>query len=971
MIVAVASREYRACECTLQSAQDTAKIHLLFVMLSCLYRDTLLETFLPPLTLQPPVRFSQALIAKRMATSVKLTKNISLARSSPMSHYLAAKGSTAWETSVKERKETVEDDVPVGWRIIEKATPATVQGAKEKKASGGLFSFWGRRQSQQAQVSNEAQGNSRASSLDKPQSPALEEANGGSRRPSQDSLRSLANSREVQLPSPSSEPSSSQTIPDPPTIMSSYATASDPVPERSSTPPAPSAVSRFLNKFSRRSSVGGSPRSSLALSSDDIEFLSDTVPSAADDADDGTTDALEKFVSAKRESVVLALPPPLAPPPRASPTLRPSSTVHNPHSTGSKAGSPTSDLEALFGSLGSWNAPTTSSVLSATGPSQTVIPPLAPPLVPSRSATPAGASGSGLSKPTAIMSSGALTSSRPPSRLQTSTPPLAGFALPPPPSFEPITSIKPSKPKLASPFPLPQGSASPAEPGPMSASSTSSYATAAESSSRSSPPSPTSSLPLGELYPHLVTPTTPPQPSAQAFFPSGMPRGFHTMSSATSTTPLASTFPSSPAPPLLRPQMQSTNAISPTAAPLKSDFFDEDFSDFQSPVMEHLSDPSPSAPSPIAKSPQTLTAARAANASRAAPVRSQTVPNSTHIAFPQPPLPAKSYKPPSMPPLQTLASFDDDDFADFQTSPRSPQNMQPSSNSTLFSNSMSDKALLTPKNSMSFSGFNDLIGGGSLATPSPPRVPAKPIPPLRPPSVPSLQPPPVPALQPHPVPALQPHPAVPPAFQPPPTPAPSPSMSASTLPSASSSSSLLARRESKKRSHAADHLHTLNLMEKAAAKSGQRWPAPLSPLPAIIPGPSGATGKGAYFDIMDEDAPTPATQPVPALVPSSSSPAALNPAGRPSGMGVGNTNGVPANGMSFMALNPTTSSSNGSLSNSLLQGWDSSFSSFQGASSPPKASSPDPPFVAPGMPANGKVVQGGLSAQDLLFFEGL
>lgn len=111
-------------------------------------RNALLESYLPPLTLQPPVRFSQALVAKKMASTVKLTKNLPLTRRSPMSHYLSAKGSTAWEISVKERKEVVEDDVPVGWRIVEKAPTTPTGDASKDKKSGGLFSFWGRRQSQ-------------------------------------------------------------------------------------------------------------------------------------------------------------------------------------------------------------------------------------------------------------------------------------------------------------------------------------------------------------------------------------------------------------------------------------------------------------------------------------------------------------------------------------------------------------------------------------------------------------------------------------------------------------------------------------------------------------------------------------------------------------------------------------------------------------------------------------------------------
>lgn len=280
-----------------------------------------------------------------------------------MSHYLAAKGSTAWEISVKERKEVVEDDVPVGWRIVEKAPAVTAtEGMKDKKTGGGLFSFWGRRQSQAPSTPIPGADSSRRSSSieNAPKSPVVGELKSESRRPSQESVRSSMTGSVAQLPSPLSESilqSPAQTDAATPPTMSSYSTAPEPVQERSGTPPAPSAVSRFLNRFSRRSSMGGSPHSSLALSSDDLEFLSDIVPSAADEADENSADALEKFVSTKREPIVAvpALPPPLAPPPKAPLTVRPVSAISNPTSAGSGTGSPAGasmDLAGLFGPLG-------------------------------------------------------------------------------------------------------------------------------------------------------------------------------------------------------------------------------------------------------------------------------------------------------------------------------------------------------------------------------------------------------------------------------------------------------------------------------------------------------------------------------------------------------------------------------------------------------------------------------------------
>lgn len=81
-----------------------------------------------------------------MADAVKLSRNTALARTSPMSILLAAKGSTAWETSVKSRTETPVDEVPSGWRILEKDTKKDEKaGDRVKKPTGLLASFWSRR----------------------------------------------------------------------------------------------------------------------------------------------------------------------------------------------------------------------------------------------------------------------------------------------------------------------------------------------------------------------------------------------------------------------------------------------------------------------------------------------------------------------------------------------------------------------------------------------------------------------------------------------------------------------------------------------------------------------------------------------------------------------------------------------------------------------------------------------------------
>lgn len=81
-----------------------------------------------------------------MADAVKLSRNTALARTSPMSTFLAAKGSTAWETSVKSRMETPSDEVPLGWRILEKDHKKDEKAEEKlKKPAGLLAGLWGRR----------------------------------------------------------------------------------------------------------------------------------------------------------------------------------------------------------------------------------------------------------------------------------------------------------------------------------------------------------------------------------------------------------------------------------------------------------------------------------------------------------------------------------------------------------------------------------------------------------------------------------------------------------------------------------------------------------------------------------------------------------------------------------------------------------------------------------------------------------
>lgn len=200
-----------------------------------------------------------------MAEGLKLTRHVPFTRTSPMGQYLLSKGSTAWETSVKTRIDVSQDDLlPVGWRLADKGKEIATD--TKKKPTGGLLSFFGRRP-----ASPPPDGGVRPMS---PVASAVSKSATNTPRASLDSAK----------PPPPLPPPSPKEVPHP-SSLSSINMASDSAPQApliAAEDGQPSAVSRFLGRFSRtRSSTG----SSLALSSDDLAFLSD-VPSASDSVED-------------------------------------------------------------------------------------------------------------------------------------------------------------------------------------------------------------------------------------------------------------------------------------------------------------------------------------------------------------------------------------------------------------------------------------------------------------------------------------------------------------------------------------------------------------------------------------------------------------------------------------------------------------------------------------------------------------
>ena len=85
-------------------------------------------------------------------------------------------------------------------------------------------------------------------------------------------------------------------------------------------------MSRFLQRFSRPRTSSSSPRDSLALSSDDLEFLSDVRSKSNDPSQtiDGLIAGLESEIERTESSTLHGkLPPPLPPPPKGSSSSSP------------------------------------------------------------------------------------------------------------------------------------------------------------------------------------------------------------------------------------------------------------------------------------------------------------------------------------------------------------------------------------------------------------------------------------------------------------------------------------------------------------------------------------------------------------------------------------------------------------------------------------------------------------------------
>ncbi|KDR80575.1 hypothetical protein GALMADRAFT_135713 [Galerina marginata CBS 339.88] len=289
------------------------------------------------LTLPPNVSFSKTFTSKQLSEALRLTRHSPLTRLTPMAFYMSSKGLTSWEASIKAKPNITSDDfTPAGWKIVEsaKADAQIADDVKKRPSGGGLLSFFGRR----ATTSSPDSPNSRRSASPVNVAATSSVKAVSSPRPSSDSSKTNSAQNQNAGQTPPTSPAASTFTSASPKINHKKAMSlsdnpvmpavigSDPI-QREATPPQPSAVSRFLGRFSSR------PRSlsshdPLSLSADDLEFLSD-VPTVETKEDNiMELDGLSAML--KSPPLLTPLPPPLKPPPKAPPRpSRAASTANN------------------------------------------------------------------------------------------------------------------------------------------------------------------------------------------------------------------------------------------------------------------------------------------------------------------------------------------------------------------------------------------------------------------------------------------------------------------------------------------------------------------------------------------------------------------------------------------------------------------------------------------------------------------
>ncbi|KAJ7089693.1 hypothetical protein B0H15DRAFT_266886 [Mycena belliarum] len=281
---------------------------------------TILRILPSDLTLPPPRPFLKSAIAKKTSDALRLSRSAAFVRFSPLSHYGATKGSTAWETSVKRRPEAIgeADLLPPGWRILETKKDDISMADKKKTGHGGLLSFFGRRAGTPPVVASGEGVTPRSSSP----------ASGSSPRASIDSVKSGTPS----VKSPTNASSAGSAAPSTavsPTTLTGAPPAPPPPPvipinsqEDAGADTDPNAlastssrVSRFLGRFGRKAPAATGPQN-LALSEGDFDFLADIEGNVSGPNLDMIQNGHFPNTGALLDAPV-PLPEKLSPPPRA------------------------------------------------------------------------------------------------------------------------------------------------------------------------------------------------------------------------------------------------------------------------------------------------------------------------------------------------------------------------------------------------------------------------------------------------------------------------------------------------------------------------------------------------------------------------------------------------------------------------------------------------------------------------------
>ncbi|KAF9258930.1 hypothetical protein L218DRAFT_706679 [Marasmius fiardii PR-910] len=280
------------------------------------------------ISLEPIPPFSKSWIHKKTADAVRLSRHSNAARqASPLARYLESKGSTAWEAAVKSRPEPIHDDsdvLPAGWKVLDSQNEKGTLAAPEmkRKSTGILSSFFGRN-NKTASPASSTPTSARTSPVPSPR-PSIDSGKGPA------SVPSAATTSTVKHILPSVKPVAPPAVPTPSTSSITSAVISTAEPHTSPDifppeAPPPSAVSRFLGRFSRTKSTNAN-EPSMVLSSDDLDFLTEqdafkVVPSALDDDDDDPLGFGSLQSDSRKQKppshAPLVIPPPLIPSPNA------------------------------------------------------------------------------------------------------------------------------------------------------------------------------------------------------------------------------------------------------------------------------------------------------------------------------------------------------------------------------------------------------------------------------------------------------------------------------------------------------------------------------------------------------------------------------------------------------------------------------------------------------------------------------